>query len=141
MNRLREFRIRRLMTQKELAKKSGVCQVTISFTETDTSTPMDLTKEKLAWALKVPVKKLFPDGESKNSLWGFRVKRLTTQRELAKESGVDQTLISFAENSLIILPGPAKQSLAKALGTTVKNLFPEGEGKKEAYKEKVQVAI
>lgn len=48
------------MTQKELAKASGVCQVTISFTENQLSEPIDSTKEKLARALKVSPEKLFP---------------------------------------------------------------------------------
>ncbi|MCD6217427.1 helix-turn-helix transcriptional regulator [bacterium] len=61
MNNLREFRIKKLMTQKELAEKSGVSQVTISFIENSLSTPMDLTKQKLARALKCTPKDLFPE--------------------------------------------------------------------------------
>jgi len=48
------------MTQKELAKTSGISQVTISFIENQLSDPMELTKEKLSRALKVPPDKLFP---------------------------------------------------------------------------------
>jgi len=59
-NRLREYRVKRLMTQKELAKISGVGQVTISFIENGLIDPMELTKAKLARALKVPVEDLFP---------------------------------------------------------------------------------
>jgi transcriptional regulator with XRE-family HTH domain len=61
MNNLREFRIKKLMTQKELAEKSGVSQVTISFIENSLSTPMDLTKQKLSRALKCTPKEIFPD--------------------------------------------------------------------------------
>ena len=61
MNNLREFRIKKLMTQKELAEKSGVSQVTISFIENSLSAPMDLTKQKLARALKCAPKDLFPE--------------------------------------------------------------------------------
>ena len=49
------------MTQKELAEKSGVSQVTISFIENSLSTPMDLTKQKLSRALKCTPKEIFPD--------------------------------------------------------------------------------
>lgn len=61
MNHLREFRIKQLMTQKQLAEKSGVSQVTISFIENQLSNPMDLTKQKLAQALAVAPEELFPE--------------------------------------------------------------------------------
>ncbi len=60
MNYLRDYRVKKLMTQKELAKASGVSQVTISFIENQLSEPMELTKQKLSRALKVPPEKLFP---------------------------------------------------------------------------------
>lgn len=59
-NSLRAYRVKKLMTQRDLAKASGVTQVTISFIENGLSEPMDLTMEKLARALKVEVEKLFP---------------------------------------------------------------------------------
>jgi len=65
MNNLREFRIRKLMTQKELAAKSGVSQVTISFIENSLSTPMGLTKQKLARALKCMPAQIFPPEETR----------------------------------------------------------------------------
>ncbi|HYE80015.1 MAG TPA: helix-turn-helix transcriptional regulator [bacterium] len=61
MNNLREYRIRQLLTQKQLAEKSGVSQVTISFIENQLSNPMDLTKQKLARALAVAPEELFPE--------------------------------------------------------------------------------
>lgn len=63
-NNLRDFRIKKLMTQKELAKASGVSQVTISFIENGLSEPMDLTMQKLARALKVRKDRLFPKHSS-----------------------------------------------------------------------------
>lgn len=71
MNYLREFRVRKLMTQKELAKASGVSQVTISFIENQLSEPMDLTKQKLARALKVEPEKLFPPRDRKRERVGI----------------------------------------------------------------------
>jgi len=59
-NNLRDYRIKKLMTQGDLAKASNVSQVTISFIENGISEPMELTKEKLARALKISVRKLFP---------------------------------------------------------------------------------
>jgi len=60
MNYLREFRVHKLMTQKELARVSCVSQTTIQYIENQSSEPTDLTKQKLARALKVEVEKLFP---------------------------------------------------------------------------------
>lgn len=61
-NSLREVRTKKLLTQRELAKLSGLTQVTISFIENGLADPMDLTKAKLAKALGVSVKTLFPHG-------------------------------------------------------------------------------
>ena len=62
MNNLRAYRVKKLMTQKDLAKASGVSQVTISFIENGLSEAADLIAEKLAKALKVDREKLFPRG-------------------------------------------------------------------------------
>ena len=70
MNYLRDFRVKKLMTQKELAKASGVSQVTISFIENQLSEPMELTKQKLARALKVAPEKLFPPKERRRQRIG-----------------------------------------------------------------------
>jgi len=61
MNKLREYRVKKLLTQKELSKKSGVSQVCISFVECGHNEPSDLTKQKLSNALEVPVNELFPE--------------------------------------------------------------------------------
>ena len=60
MNYLRDFRVSKLFTQKELAKASNVSEITIRFIENQSSEPMDLTKQKLARALKVDVEDIFP---------------------------------------------------------------------------------
>ena len=67
MNNLRAYRVKKLMTQKDLAKASGVSQVTISFIENGLSEPMDLTKQKLSRALKVEPEKLFPPAVKKGT--------------------------------------------------------------------------
>ena len=51
MNNLRDCRVKKLLTKKDLAKASGVSQTTIAFIENELSEPMDDTKEKLARAL------------------------------------------------------------------------------------------
>ena len=60
MNNLRAYRVKKLMTQKDLAKASGVSQITISFIENGLSEPMENTKAKLARALRVEPENLFP---------------------------------------------------------------------------------
>jgi len=60
VNNLRAYRVKKLMTQRDLAKASGVSQMVISFIENGLSEAMDLTQEKLARALKVEREKLFP---------------------------------------------------------------------------------
>lgn len=75
MNNLKEFRIRKLMTQKDLSEKSGVSQVTISFLENDlVENPTDLTKQKLAMALRCTSLQLFPDDSQsqKKKIRGIR---------------------------------------------------------------------
>lgn len=67
MNHLRTTRVKKLMTQKDLAKASGLCQVTISFIENQLHEPMELTKAKLAQALKISVEKLFPPKRRKSN--------------------------------------------------------------------------
>lgn len=49
--RLREIRIAKSLTQKELAKISGVCQPHISSIENGTATPTITTAQKLAQSL------------------------------------------------------------------------------------------
>ena len=57
-----------------------------------------------------------------------RRKRLITQEELAKKSGVDQTYISLIEASKRNPSDDIKQRLAKALGIAPSKLrFPEPE--------------
>ena len=60
MNYLKDYRVKKLMTLKELAKASGVSEVTIGFIENQLSEPLELTRQRLARALNVNVDKLFP---------------------------------------------------------------------------------
>ena len=66
-NNLREYRVKQLMTQKKLGKIAGVSQVTISKIENDLSDPQDITQEKLAQALKIDRKELFPTPQKSGS--------------------------------------------------------------------------
>ena len=60
-NNLKKIRIDAVMTQRELAEKSGLSTVTISFLENGhTKEPMCLTKKRLALALGVEVNDIFP---------------------------------------------------------------------------------
>ncbi|MFQ5861490.1 MAG: helix-turn-helix domain-containing protein [Candidatus Brocadiales bacterium] len=55
-----------------------------------------------------------------------RLKKGLTQYALAELSGVAQVKISYAERGYNCLKEHQKEALAKALGLTIKELFPEG---------------
>ena len=118
------------MTQKELAKASGVSQVTISYAERDITDPMKLTKTRLARALKLRSEDIFPpdsDQEqviSTNRVSEYRVKRDMTQEELTKASGVCQVTISFIENMKTEPAENTKKRLAEALEVEMEVIFP-----------------
>ena len=59
--RLREWRRRRLMTQRDLAEASGVGAVTIARIEAGHATPRFRTVRKLAAALKIAPEQLLED--------------------------------------------------------------------------------
>ncbi|HCR42355.1 TPA: hypothetical protein DIV45_03325 [Patescibacteria group bacterium] len=112
------------MPQKELSKISGISQVQISFIENGLSEPMELTKQRLAEALGVPVETLFPAEIAMHALKACRVKKLMTQEELARISSISQVTISFIENGLSEPMELTKQRLAEALGVDLQTLFP-----------------
>ena len=62
MNKLRLRRLKKLMTQRELAEKSGITQTTISLTECEHSRPENITLAKLANALGCDIEDLREDG-------------------------------------------------------------------------------
>lgn len=135
MNYLRDYRIKKLMTQEELAKASGVSKTTISLTENNHSDPMESTKRKFAKPFRVPVDEIFPPKKKGtaqqeketallNYLRDYRVKKFMTQKELAKASGISQVTISFIENRLSEPMDLTKQRLAQALKVPAEKLFP-----------------
>jgi len=145
LNYLKHYRVNKQMTQKELANKSGVCQVTISQTENDHSKPMERTKLKLAKTFRVPADEIFPpkkqgisqqeqETAQPNHLRDCRIKKRMTQKELAKASGVSQVTISFIENQLSEPMDLTKQRLARALKVPPEKLFPHKEKERRTKK-------
>jgi len=65
MNRLSEFRVKKLLTQSKLAQKVGLSQVTICLIEKGRVSPFLLTKYKIAKFFKVEVEDIFPEENSK----------------------------------------------------------------------------
>ncbi len=61
--RLREWRRRRMMTQRELAEASGVAQVTIARIELGEAEPRFGTLRKLAQALNIQPEQLLAEGD------------------------------------------------------------------------------
>lgn len=62
-NRLAEIRTDALMTQEELAEKSGVSKTTISLIENQHHDPIAITKKRLAKVLGCNVLDIFPEDE------------------------------------------------------------------------------
>ncbi len=67
--RVKAARVRRMLTQTELASVSGVGRATIARIEAGTGHPRMTTIRALAEALDLPARELVPDPES---LWGGR---------------------------------------------------------------------
>lgn len=130
MNNLRKFRVKKLMTQRDLVEASGVSQPTISFAENNLGKTMRLTQAKLAKALNVPREKIFPPSssmpieETKNNLRNYRLKKPLSQKELALRSGVSKVTISSIENDKKNTTKKTQRKLAKALGVKRNKLFP-----------------
>lgn len=125
-NRLKFYRRRKNWPQKKLAEISGISVVSISFIENHLVMPMDLTKAKLARALKVPVADLFPDTlERAHLMRQYRTKKGMTQMELAIASGISQVTISFIESYRVGNPTEiTKRKLARALKVSRNKIFP-----------------
>ena len=66
-NRVKVLRIKKLWTQKELAKKAGITEATLSFVENEITEASDLTRQKLENAFGIEVEDLFPDPEEQES--------------------------------------------------------------------------
>lgn len=58
---IKKYRLQKNLTQKELAQKSGVAEITIRKMETEDSNPKLETLEKIAISLDIPITFFFPD--------------------------------------------------------------------------------
>ncbi len=68
-----------------------------------------------------------------NRLKVIRAEKRITQFRLALLSNITQSRLSYLENSLLAPTEEEKARLARALGVTVQDIFPENQGKtKEA---------
>lgn len=66
-NKVRALRLKQCWTQAELASKSGLTGVTISFIERGITDPAELSKAKLARAFGKSIPYLFPSSEETHS--------------------------------------------------------------------------
>lgn len=64
MNRVREYRLRRYLSQVDLAEKAGLNEVTICHIETGRTKPSMISRQRIADALGLEVGEVFPDAEN-----------------------------------------------------------------------------
>jgi transcriptional regulator with XRE-family HTH domain len=127
-NNLREIRVRKLMTQKDVAEGSGVSVGTINSIENNKhSNPSDRTRFRIAKFLGYAPSILFPKERhtsSTNKLKIIRMEKRMSQKELSKKSGVSEGTISLIETKSRHNPTlPTKKKLARALKKRVKSIF------------------
>lgn len=66
-NRLKEFRLRKELTQRELSNLTKIGENTISNAENRVREPSGITKNKIANALGIPVDEIFPAKDDNNA--------------------------------------------------------------------------
>ena len=132
-NRIRALRLRKALTQQELADRAGISAVPIFMAEQKRQVPFPRNIRKIAEGLGVPVEVL-TIGEGVRPpidpiLLGERVRNLRwrkgfSQEELALEAGISAGVVSMAESGRRPHPGTLRK-LAAALEVGVEELTTE----------------
>ena len=100
MNRIKEFRQSKGLTQTELAKKVGISNQAVSFYENGKRQPKIETWNRLAdfFNVSVPFLQGMPEAVGKNRLKELRQKKKLTLKKLGKHVGILDSTLSQYEN-------------------------------------------
>lgn len=120
--RIKDLRIQRRMTLKELAKKTGLTTSFFSQLERDLTSPSVSSLEKIAEALNTKVGYFFEKEEAGELIF---IKKGIGKKVLDKGEGV--SCESFASGILNIKMQPQVFTLARAAELTKEIMYPAGE--------------
>ena len=121
MNRIKELRQSKGLTQAELAQKVGISEQAVSFYENDRRKPKMETWNKLAdfFNVSVPFLQGMPEPAGKNRLKELRQKKNLTLKKLGKHVGMLDSTLSQYENGKREPGQEVWQKLAYYFGTSV----------------------
>lgn len=121
MNRIKELRKSKGLTQAELAKKVGISEQAVSFYENDRRKPKIETWNRLAdfFNVSIPYLQGLPEPVGKNRLKELRQKKNLTLKTLGKHVGILDSTLSQYENGKREAGQEVWQKLAYYFGTSV----------------------
>ncbi len=120
--RIKDLRIQRRITLKELAKKTGLTTSFLSQLERDLTSPSVSSLEKIAEALNTKVGYFFEREEAKELIF---IKKSIGKQVLDKEKGISCEVL--ASGVLNIKMQPQVFTLGKDSELTKELMYPEGE--------------
>jgi transcriptional regulator with XRE-family HTH domain len=127
-DRLRAVREEKKLSQGDLEKRTGLLVCYISRVENGHTVPSIETLEKLAWALEIPLYRLFYDGEEPPPLPKLP-KRLTADEIAWGSSGKDARLLSQFRRQLSSMDEGGRRFLLFMAQKMARNLAIRKRGK------------
>lgn len=130
--KIKELRKRAELSQKELGERLNVSQAMIAQYENGKRIPKIETLEKIADALNIPSFELIGDLETKrickkigNKVQNLRKNQGLTTNDLAKLSGVDETIIQCCEDGANIIELGTLKQIVVTLGASLFSIIDD----------------
>lgn len=128
-NKVKNYRQDRNFTQKELAEKTGLAEITIRKIENGLIDPRKSTIQKIAKALEINISELM-DFESHEQSIGDNIKKIRKskgmlQKDLANKIGVSEARVAHYEQNYRNPTIATLKKIADALEVDVKQLYGE----------------